>query len=113
MSEYCQDCDKELSEEKGEHAHGCLDCHGTVPSDKLFWLRKELSELKEVLREAKIMAEFYGDVENWRNPTHPKGSIYNQLDSESGTDLGQFSKGKHLIAGNRARNFLEKHKEVL
>ena len=48
MSEefYCQDCDKLLSKEKGELDHGCLDCHGSVPSEKLFWLRKELESLK-------------------------------------------------------------------
>ncbi len=53
MSVYCQDCDKELSEERGEYAHGCLDCHGAIPSEKLFWLRKELASLKEELKEAR------------------------------------------------------------
>jgi hypothetical protein len=52
IKSHCQDCDKELSEEKGEYAHGCLDCHGTVPSDKLFWLRKKLAETQKRLDEA-------------------------------------------------------------
>ncbi len=37
---------------KGEYDHGCLDCHGSVQSEKLFWLRKENAKLKEALREA-------------------------------------------------------------
>lgn len=44
MSFYCEYCDKELSEEKGELAHGCLHCHGTPWVDKIFWLNKSITQ---------------------------------------------------------------------
>lgn len=49
MKAHCQDCDKELSEEKGEWAHGGLDCHGTPQSEKLFWMRRCIKDLAQAL----------------------------------------------------------------
>ena len=74
MSEkyYCPDCDKELSEEKLETLHGCLDCHGTVPSDKLFWLRKKLTKLKSENERLRSALGFYGDIKNYS--LHPATS---------------------------------------
>jgi len=78
---YCENCDKELSEKKLEHLHGCLDCHGTVPSDKIFWLRKENKLLKKQIQTAKEVLEWIAKTDtvshvfgldvlwltNWRN----------------------------------------------
>ena len=48
MSEsiFCEDCGKTLMQARGEYDHGCLDCAGSIQSEKLFWLRKEVKELK-------------------------------------------------------------------
>lgn len=45
--EYCYYCDKKLSVEKGEIAHGCLDCHHTVQADRIDDRDRKIKELKE------------------------------------------------------------------
>lgn len=47
--EYCTYCEKELLEEKGELAHGCLDCHCNVVVDKLVYANRKVEKLKELL----------------------------------------------------------------
>jgi len=78
---YCEDCDKELDEKKLEHLHGCLDCHGTVTSEKIFWLRKENRAINKKLEIAKEALEWIAKTDtvshvhgpdvlwltNWRN----------------------------------------------
>jgi hypothetical protein len=56
MSEnICELCHKELSEEKGELAHGCLTCTGMPCSDLVFvfFLRKQIKEANRLILEAK------------------------------------------------------------
>jgi hypothetical protein len=48
MSADCPYCDKELSEEKGEMAHGCLDCHYDPRVEKIWDLTEENERLKSV-----------------------------------------------------------------
>ena len=57
---FCQDCGKILTQSKGEYDHGCLDCHGSVQSEKLFWLRKENKKLKAAVLE---LSETLGNLQ--------------------------------------------------
>jgi hypothetical protein len=50
---------------------------------------------------------FYGNIENWRNPKYPQKHDFNVLDSEDGRDVDAIQ-GGHLIAGKRAREALKK-----
>lgn len=65
--------------------------------------------LKEKLKVAVEALEFYGNIENWRNPKYPKKADFNVLDSEDGRDVDAI-KGGHMIAGKRARQALSKIK---
>jgi hypothetical protein len=42
---FCEYCEKELSEEKGELAHGCLNCHYAPWVYKIDKLRKALQKI--------------------------------------------------------------------
>lgn len=64
------------------------------------------STLEKKLEIAVKSLEFYGNIENWRNHTHPKGFKFSQLDSEGGSDFGQFKNNTILISGDRARKAL-------
>jgi len=46
---YCDYCHKELSEAKGELAHGCLVCHGEPWVDRIDNLEKQNELLKSLV----------------------------------------------------------------
>lgn len=61
---YCHYCDKVLSEEKGEHDHGCLTCHGEpwqAKIDKLEADKKELVGALGSIQRELFAPSFCGD----------------------------------------------------
>jgi len=102
---FCQDCGKTLMQSKGEYDHGCLDCAGSVQSEKLFWLRKEIQKLKAD-REVLVWAlEFYADPLSYR-------TIETKLDHYP-TILNECEHINHrLCGGKRARQALKSIGEI-
>lgn len=43
---FCRYCDKLLSEAKGELAHGCLHCHGSVWVERIDYAESVIKKLK-------------------------------------------------------------------
>lgn len=117
MSEevFCPDCDKELIKEKGEYDHGCLDCHGTIQSEKLFWYRKEITRLKKALGIANEAIGFYeqasrieGDSDEEMVTTLVSYTGINRRNSGAGT-----IQSSHKKYGKRAREAQKQIKEVM
>ncbi len=82
---FCEYCDEELSEEKGELSHGCLRCHYDPRVYKIQKLTQELADAREVIA-------FYGEELNWN---------YDEIERSDSRDGG----------GKRAREFLTKYPE--
>lgn len=102
MSEIlCKYCDKELSEEKGELAHGCLDCHYDPRADKIDLLNRRLKEAEEVIA-------YYANYSTWMVSTQP--DLFDSVKSE---DLeacqGIFNNPEQDIGGKRARSYQQKY----
>ena len=72
---FCYCCDKKLSKEQGEHDHGCLDCHGTIQADKLFFADKYIKKLKKQNEIMKLALEFYSNEENWNSKKYRDGAL--------------------------------------
>ena len=116
MSEsiFCEDCGKTLMQAKGEYDHGCLDCAGSVQSEKLFWLRKEVKELKAKikLQDQRIenllrAVNFYAKENNWMR--HPLFDVAREIDTE---DMSTVAKYAELCGGKLARETLARDKEL-
>jgi hypothetical protein len=94
MSNFCNYCDKELSEEKGELAHGCLNCHYDPRVEKIKQLEQRLKEAEEVVA-------FYADVKSWDNA--------NELDFEICIVKDYVCEDN--TGGLRAREYQAKHQK--
>lgn len=105
---FCQDCGKILTQSKGEYDHGCLDCHGSVQSEKLFWLRKENKKLKAAVLELSEALEFYSRLNNW----HTDGIVDHCMDVISVTDT-EYCAPSEKYGGKRARETLARYEELL
>ena len=66
---FCEDCGKTLMQSKGEYDHGCLDCHGSVQSEKLFWLRKENKAQAQEIQKLKADREVLVNLARWIDQT--------------------------------------------
>lgn len=60
----CKYCDKELSEEKGEIAHGCIDCCVNPLTEKLRYTNKTIDLQRQVIDKlVKVNKRFFPIVE--------------------------------------------------
>jgi hypothetical protein len=46
---YCEYCDKELSHDKGEVLHGCLDCCHDIRCERIRFLQSKVDKLLHLL----------------------------------------------------------------
>jgi hypothetical protein len=80
-------------------------------------LKEELTKLRAFVKDAKIMAEFYGNWKSWSNCKH---SFFESYFAEIRQDHevieiveSDGDKFKLPFGGRRAREFLSKHKELI
>jgi hypothetical protein len=111
----CEFCNKELSKEKGEEDHGCLDCAGSIYliyTDKgkeercMHCIDIELAALREFKQKSLEVIGWYGDEINWMqliDGRYNLGKIWESVGS-----IGITTEN-----GKRARQFLNKHREKL
>lgn len=109
---FCQDCGKTLMQSKGEYDHGCLDCAGSIQSEKLFWLRKENKKLQAENKKLREALEWYANRNNWKFQSYSsdcKDVIdFNDIGCRSYTDEADFACSS---GGRRAREALKEIKE--
>lgn len=103
---FCEYCEEELSEEKGELAHGCLRCHYDPRVDKIKHLEAQLKEASEVIG-------FYGDPKSWLYPGNDFHDF--QIAKEDIGEVAWTAKSGRVMrgrkAGKRAREYMKKYQE--
>lgn len=71
-----------------------------IAKRKLKDANKEISQLKEQLKSAREIIEFYGDGMNWN--AHPIDVAWNNIINDNDCE--------HALGGKRAREYLERDK---
>jgi hypothetical protein len=117
---FCEDCGKTLMQAKGEYDHGCLDCAGSIQSEKLFWLRKEVKVLKSKiqLQDQRVenllkAVDFYASKDSWRDLIAEEGGP-SCLISEGACDciIAEDLSFNEEFGGETARQALARDKEL-
>lgn len=79
----CKYCEKILNEEKGETAHGCLDCHMSPWQETIEYQERKIKEMQEVINKLGKMGEFTKELVNYVSGISSEG-FWGKLNTNEG-----------------------------